>query len=187
MYTNGITAGNYMAKYEAGQTQKTASGKNFASEINQAAGTGRPLTLHGTPDAEEGEKHIFSTVNAITGVSMSVYEGKDFDEENPVYHVKIWDADGNMTERVTDVLEIDAKNCDRVDMFTYAGYLSSSGKCPDATLRCSAALAESNGCTFDGFFQKKNWVDILEDFMQMQYDAGNIKGYLGYKNLLTFL
>lgn len=36
-------------------------------------------------------------------------------------------------------------------------------------------------------FEKENWIDILDDLMQMQYHAGNLKGYLDYKKFLDFL
>lgn len=37
------------------------------------------------------------------------------------------------------------------------------------------------------FFDKANWLNVIKDIMQMQYDAGNLEGYLDYKKFLDFL
>lgn len=32
-----------------------------------------------------------------------------------------------------------------------------------------------------------DWISVLKDAMQTQYDAGNLKGYLDYKQFWDFL
>ena len=39
----------------------------------------------------------------------------------------------------------------------------------------------------DNCLDKHNWVNIVKDAMQMQYDAGNLVGYLDYKKFWDFL
>ena len=39
--------------------------------------------------------------------SLTVYQPNDFDPANPVYKVKAWDKDENVTERMVDVSKID--------------------------------------------------------------------------------
>ena len=48
------------------------------------------------------------------------FSSKDFDPAHPVYKVKVWDADGNVTERMVDISKVDPGNCDTVDMYAYA-------------------------------------------------------------------
>ncbi len=64
----------------------------------------------------------------MSGSSYSVYKTPDFDPENPVYKVKIWDKSGNVTERMVDVSKVDPKNCDTMEMYAYTADLKESGK-----------------------------------------------------------
>lgn len=194
MSVNGIGGSGYPAWYRTTSMERNTSGTEFpgrAAQANQPAGTGQPLVLHGKNDADEGETAVGSSVNAQTGVSIAVYKVQDFDESDPVYHVKTWDADGNMTERTVHISEINPRNCDEVEMSAYTWYLSNSGKCPNAFLSFAGAKAHNQtsqqGYTGNSPFEKADWVNIIKDFMQMQYDAGNMKGYLDYKRLLGFL
>lgn len=161
------------------------------TQAKQAAGAAQPFVLHGKNDADEGETVVGSSVDAVTGVSIAVYKPKDFDPDNPVYHVKTWGAGGSMTERMVDISKVDPGNCDEIDMSAYAWHLSSSGQCPKAFLHFAAARRsmqdEQQKSDANTLFKKVNWIDIIRDFMQMQYDAHNMKGYLDYKELLGFM
>ena len=206
MGVNGIGATGYPTWYNIGRTQRGGANSKsvgtsentrqsaFADKVNQAAqaaGTAQPLVLHGKNDADEGETTVGSSVNALTGVSIAVYKPRDFDADNPVYHVKTWDADGNMTERMVDLSKIDPTNCDEIDMSAFTWHLSSSGQCPNAFLKFAGVHSyyqtEQQKNDANNVFEKLNWVDIIKDFMQMQYDAHNMKGYLDYKKLLGFM
>lgn len=44
-----------------------------------------------------------------TDYSLTVYQPNDFEPAIPVYKVKAWDKDGNVTERMVDVSKIDKK------------------------------------------------------------------------------
>ncbi len=96
-----------------------------------------------------------------------------------------------MTERMVDISKIDPKNCDEVEMSAYSWYLSNSGQCPNAFLGFAVARRhnQSKQLKYDAgsVFDKVNWIDIIRDFMQMQYDAHNMNGYLDYKKLLGFM
>ena len=194
MDVGGISSSNYPAWYNTGRTERNVTEGNFARqavEAAQAAGVQPPLVLHGNNDAEEGETAVGSSVNALTGVSIVVYKPQNFDPANPVYHVKTWDSDGKMTERMVDISKINTRNCDEIEMSAYTWHLSSSGQCPNAFMKFAGARSyrqtEEQKYSADSVFEKVNWVDIIRDFMQMQYDVGNMKGYLDYKNLLGFL
>ena len=187
MNVNGIGTTNYPAWYKTKNTTRQAAGMDLggqARRTQQPAQTAQPtLVLHGKNDADEGETVVGSSVNAQTGVSIAVYKPQDFDESNPVYHVKTWDADGNMTERMVNISEIDPRHCDEIEMSAYTWYLSNSGKCPNAFMNFAGAKAYKQANPFE----KTDWVSIIKDYMQMQYDAGNMKGYLDYKKLLGFI
>lgn len=194
MDVDGISSSNYPAWYNTGRKERNVTEGNFARqavEAAQEAGVQQPLVLHGNNDADEGEIVVGSSANALTGMSIAVYKPQNFDPANPVYHVKTWDADGNMTERMVDISKINTRNCDEIEMSAYTWHLSNSGQCPNAFMKFAGARSyrqtEQQKYSADSAFEKVNWVDIIKDFMQMQYDVGNMKGYLDYKNLLGFM
>ena len=120
--------------------------------------------------------------------SVTVYKPKDFDPSHPVYKVKAWDAEGNVTaERMVDVAEVDLNSADYLDMFAYSSHLADSGKCPDAQGAFTGANAIYNSDSGYSYFDKTDWLGIVRDMMQMQYDAGNLAGYAKYKQFWDFL
>lgn len=187
MAISGIGTTGYPTAYAAKKTEDSKASENFASQMGNATGVqsaNTGIVLH-TSNEEDGE-----AIGAMADYnsSVTVYKTKDFDPENPIYKVKIWDADGNVTERMVDVSKVDPKNCDAIDMFAYSSHLTASGECPDAQ---SAFMGAKGNCSSskDNFdlFDKENWLDIIRDIMQMQCNAGNIQGYLDYKKVWDFL
>ena len=118
-----------------------------------------------------------------------MYKLVDFDPVNPIYKVRVWDADGNMTERMVDISKIDPQHSDFIDMFAYSSHLSASGRFPDAqgTFWRASANPYGSGTVYNSPFDRMNWVDIVKDAMQSQYDVGNFAGYMVYKKFWDFL
>lgn len=188
MAIGGIGTINYPVGYETRRTQKTVSDKSFADQMGNATSvqnTNTGIVLHAISNDEDGE-----VIGAMAdhNSSITVYKPNDFDPANPVYKVKIWDEAGNVTERMVDISKVDSKKCDEIDMFAYSSHLTVSGECPNAQSAFMGAdgyYRSSN--SGDDFFDKTNWLDVIKDIMQMQYDAGNLKGYLDYKKFWDFL
>lgn len=191
MSISGISAAGYpMMGYGTGRTQKNTEGKNYIGQMSNRVQTtqmpGGTFELHISND-KDGK-----AIGAACGndYSITVYQPKDFDPANPVYKVKVWDKDGNVTERMVDVSKVDAKNSDYVDMFAYSSHLSANGKCPEAQsafLRAGANQYGLDSRTYGDLFGITNWFSVLKDAMQTQYNAGNLKGYLDYKQFWDFL
>lgn len=189
MAIGGIGTTNYPVGYETRRTQKTVSDKNFAGQMSNTASvqnSNQPITLHWF-DTKEGEAPI-GACGLADGGSATVYKPADFDPTNSVYKVKIWDEAGNMTERMVDISKVDPKNCDEIDMFAYSSHLTASGKCTSAQRAFMGAKSNhdslNNGVSL---FDKENWMDIVKEIMHMQYHAGNLKGYLDYKQFWDFM
>lgn len=181
----GIGTTGYPVGYETRRTERNTAGKIFAGQRGSVASTQRTnFTLH--ISNEEDGKVIGSMADQDS--SVTVYKTKDFDPANPVYKVKVWDEEGNVEERMVDISKVDPKNCDEIDMFAYSSHLADSGKCPEAQ-RAFIGAKSNNGNSNSGstLFGKENWMDIVKEMMQMQYDAGNLKGYLDYKKFWDFL
>lgn len=213
MYIGGINSMNYLnylSGYGLGSTGYNMTGLNFSDVFQRAAlgissagnrtstgigsvgnRTAARLALHGKADAGTGEQIVGSFVNVQAGTSSAIYKTKDFDAANPVYHVKTWDMDGNMTERMVDLSKINPRSSDDVDMYTYSWHLNNSGQYPQAQLRFAAARAYQQAAQANSFQSymptKTNWVDVVNSLMQTQYNVGNLQGYLDYKKFLGFL
>ena len=195
MSINGITAGYYPTGYEIRKNGKAASENNFAKEIAgiaQANGAGAAATLHGS-DKETGDIAVSSWADVVNGSSTTVYKTKDFDQENPVYKVKTWDAAGNVAERMIDASKIDPKNCDTFEMQVYAAHLKETGRgdfketvLKAAIARAASHLEQQSSASWD-HSTKINWVDAVKDIMQSAYGCGDLKGYMEWKKFLSFL
>ena len=166
------------------------AGKNFAEQAAEAAQA--TATLHGA-DEGSGDITVFSGAEVVSGSSYSVYKTQDFDPENPVYKVKVWDKSGNATERMVDVSKVDPKNCDTVEMYAYTANLKESGKgsFEDTVLKAAVAKAvknaEQRSAGSWSFSEKTDWVKIVNDIMQSEYRYGDLKGYMEWKKFLGFL
>ena len=96
--------------------------------------------------------------------------------------MKIWDKDGNVTERMVDLTKVDPENSDFIDMFAYSSYLESSGKCPGAQSAFMGSHAnqyDTDGMRYDDLFDKTNWVGRLKDMMQMISGIQKLPGFSG--------
>lgn len=195
MSVNGIGATGYpITGYETRRKEQNEIGGNFAKQAAEAVQTSGQVTatLHGA-DKETGDITVFSGAEVVTGSSISVYKTQDFDSENPVYKVKIWDKSGNVTERMVDVSKVDPKNCDTAEMYAYTANLKESGKgsFEDTVLKAAVAKAvknaEQRNSASWSFSEKTDWVKIVNDIMQSKYSYGDLKGYMEWKKFLGFL
>lgn len=190
MSISGIgTAGYPISGYQTRRTERNTAGQRAAQQAQTAGVTSakQNFTLHWF-QSDEGDTPIgASAVGDAGGSSVTVYKPKNFDPENPVYKVKIWDAEGNVTERMVNISKVDPKNCDAIDMFAYSSHLADSGECPDAQRAFMGASSYHNAESGTNLFRKENWLDIVKEMMQMQYDAGNLTGYLDYKKFWDYL
>ena len=191
MSVSGIgTTGYPIAGYDTRKTERNVAGGNFAKQAEEAAQA--TATLHGS-DEETGDIAIFSNVDVVNNLSITVYKTQDFDSGNPVYKVKTWDKDGNVTERMIDVSKVDPKNCDTAEMYAYTANLKESGKgsFEDTILKAAVAKAvknaEQRSSAAWSFSEKTDWVKIVNDIMQSEYSYGDLKGYMEWKKFLGFL
>lgn len=192
------SSANQNSVNRSGVNQKTST-LNFQDVLQKATGRSTQvgsfpstgITLRGKADADTGEQVVGSFINVQEGTSSAIYKPADFDSSNPVYHVKTWDMDGNMTERTVDISKVNTRNSDAIDMYTYSWHLNNSGQYPNAQLNFAVARAYQQAMLKSSYQTcmptKTNWVNVVNSLMQNQYSAGNLQGYLDYKNYLGFL
>ena len=182
MNIGGVTT-NYPIGYEARRTQRATTEKNYASNMGKTVGTNNSAFVLHTSNEEDGIA-IGSSTNR--NGSVTVYKPNDFDPANPVYKVKVWDAAGNVTEeRMVDASKVDPNNCDYLDMYVYSCHLTDSGECSgaqDAFMGVRFSVGNDSS-----YFDKSNWLDIIREMMQMQFETGNLAGFAKYKQFWDFL
>lgn len=174
-----------ISQQKLGETKSTEE-KRAADNAQKTQATGGGFVLH-ISNEQDGE-----AIGAVCGTdySATVYKPKNFDAENPVYKVKIWDKDGNATERMVDVAKVDPQNSDFIDMFAYTSHLTDIGECPSAQSAFMSSSHNQHGMderSCKALFQQTDWVSQLADAMQTQYAAGNIEGYWHYRPFWDFL
>lgn len=174
---NGITTTSYIMGYANRRVKNDSI--NHRAIVNQPS---KMITLHISKENDPDGKSIGSMADENS--SVTVYKPNDFDPANPVYRVKVWDEEGNVTERMVDISKVDPKSCDTIDMFAYSSYLADSGECKEAQ---SAFSGISHFEGYNKLFDKKDWFVPLKNMMQMQYDAGNLERYWDFKKFWNFL
>ena len=190
MNVGGIST-NYSAAYDAEKAQKVGSTGDFAEKIAgaaQANGTGATTAAHGS-DEESGDVAVFRVLYTNSGIKYTVYKTQDFSPENPIYKVKMWDSEENMTERLIDASKVNPRNSDTFEMEVYAAYLMETGKgsFEDTVNRVSTAKSGANSSAVWDYSQKVNWVEAVRNVMQSVYNYGDLKGYMEWKKFLSFL
>ena len=193
---------NYPMGYVNNAAKKNTAKNDFENHILNASNSNNNtnissgnLVLHGIfgETDSEGYTVVGAWGDAQTGTSTTVYKPAGFDESNPVYRVKIWDSQGNITERDVNLNEVDVSNCDSFDFYAYSCYLSNSGKCLSAMqnfMMTHAHYGAEEGFgknSYRDMFTKVDWTSIIKSLMDMQYKCGNIKGYWDYRNFYDCL
>lgn len=188
---------NYTMGYVNNAVKKNTAKSSFENHISNAANSNNTtnissgnLVLHsifGETDSE-GYTVVGAWGDARTNTSTTVYKPANFDENNPVYRVKIWDSQGNVTERDVNLNDVNVSNCDTFDFYAYSCYLSNSGKYPTAMQDFMMTHAHYEGeegfgkSSYGDMFANVDWTSVIKSLMNMQYRCGNIKGYWDYRN-----
>lgn len=191
MSVSAIGSAQYLtAEYGAKKAAQRTAGKSFSGYMdNIVQKTQMPS---GTFELHISDKIDGKVIGAGCGndYSFTVYEPKDFDPDNPVYKMKVWDKDGNVTEQTADMSKIDSRNSDYLNMFAYSSYLTAMGIYPGAQSAFTGAGAYQyglSGLNYGNLFGRTNWMNVLQNAMQTQYSAGNLQGYMSYKGYYDML
>ncbi|MCM1536992.1 MAG: hypothetical protein NC254_01195 [bacterium] len=183
-----------------------SAGFSLTSDTHHTQSAG--FSLH-IGSGEDGDKMLSAASGRGSG-GMTVFEPADFNPEQPVYKVCTWDEAGNRTERMVDIAYVNPHHSDEAEMFAYSCYAAKRGAYPEAadlflrtrgyfheTLADTADWSESGMDTMDSAERssalhsalrnvKQDWTKLAAAIMQMQYEGGNLKGYLEYKKFVDF-
>lgn len=140
------------------------------------------FTLHYFDDAE-GNTALAAACIGEAG-SVTIYKPADYDADNPTYLVKYWDEDGNIQEINIKPKEIDVANASYLELLSYAAYSDEQGITKGAFGRFLSAVNGSNpssGYGLSEMLDKQDYKQVIKEYMQMQYSANNLSGYLTLK------
>ena len=154
---------------------------SHAQKIKESLGG---ITLY-SQDNSTGKKAL-SSIGFSNGESISIFEAGDFSKENPIYMVKHWDENGVESEYTINPHEVDPERASYLEMAAYTTYLDETGRTEDAFGRFVGAINGVNeGIDVDAMdmTNKMDFLGMICGYMQMQYDANNLEGYLSLKSL----
>ncbi|MCM1184662.1 MAG: hypothetical protein NC337_14930, partial [Roseburia sp.] len=107
MSVSGVGTMDYpIAGYDTRKTQKNITEKHYADQMCNMVQTTQMSS--GTFELHISNDKDGKAIGSMCGTdySVTVYQPKDFDSANPIYKVKVWDKDGNVTERMVDVSKV---------------------------------------------------------------------------------
>lgn len=113
------------------------------------------------------------------GSNVTVYKSNSYSKENPLMKVVTTLADGSKTEEMVDPRTVDISNASENEMLAFNAYMVDQGKMDNSVYRTSFLQDESITGT------RRNYLEIAKRLMEMQYNAGNVAGYVKYNKIYT--
>lgn len=115
------------------------------------------------------------------GSSLSVFKAEEYSDEEPVMLVKYWDKDGTLQESKVNAKEIKPDNATYIEMFALSAYYNEKGISKDSVETFMTSNIGLDGTvkeqSYDTITAKRNFMDQIKEWGQMQYNNGNLAGY----------
>ena len=153
-----------------------------SNQVASTFSTGAGITLK-MSDEDSGSKALTS-VGYPDGSSVSVFKAEGYTDNNPQYMIKYWGMNGEETEYLVSPTQVNPEDASYIDMLAYSTYLDITGQTKNGLGDFLGASRGVNGdLTYDAesMNTSMDFKSLVKAFMQAQYDAGNMVGYLSYK------
>jgi len=177
MGISSIGGQNYSQAYQSSMSHQKSQSSNGVSLFSENTSN---ITLHFL-DKKTGDD-AETCVGFANGVSASVF--KSDSNSDSEYQVKYWGKDGVEQEMTVDAKNVDPSNASFLEMMAYSTYSDEQGKTSDAYGDFLLAAGGTNATlTYDlsNINTKADFKSLTKDFMDLQYSAGNLPGYLSLK------
>lgn len=175
--------------YYVGSNRVANNAKNIASNVTSNVGcVSSNITLNFSGTEESG--NALTAVGFPDGSSASVYKSDNYDPANPEYRVRYWDKEGNYTDTNVMINSVDPSNASYLEMLAYTTYSDVQEMTSDAYGKFLQAANGVNGdVTYDSdsINEKKNFMSMVKEFMQLQYECNNLAGYLSFKEFFDYM
>lgn len=170
---------SYYAANKSTRTSPNSTRNTFETAQNSSLSH---FTLHYFDDTEGNT--ALTAVSLGENGSVTVYKPTDYDAANPSYLVKYWDKDGNVQELRINPKKVDTTNASYLEMLAYTTYSDKQGFTKGAFgnfLNADKGINPSSTYDFTDIFDKQDYKQVIKEYMQMQYNANNLPGYLSLK------
>jgi len=135
-------------------------------------------------------ENALTCVGFPNGLSASVYKTDNYEQANPEYRVRYIDKEGNSIDTNVQINSVDPSNATYLEMLAYSTYSDIQGMTSNAYSNCLQSANGVNGeivYDSDSINTKKDYMSMVEEFMQLQYDCNNLAGYLSFKKFYDFM
>lgn len=164
------------------------AGGTYSESLSNIGNVSSNITLHYFGTEESG--NALTAVGFSDGSSASVYKADNYNQADPEYTVRYWDKEGNYSDTNVKVNEVDPSNASYLEMLAYATNSDARGMTKNAYGNFLQAASGVNGnITYDAesINEKKNYMNMVKEFMQLQYDCNNLTGYLSFQQFYDYM
>ena len=188
MSISGINNYNYPSYYAGARHNTAKTGGRDSGVLSSTSSASSNITLHMSDGGNSG--NALTAMGFPDGTSASVFQADDYNPADPEYRVRYWDKDGNYTDIMVKVKDIDPQNASYLEMLAYTTYGDVEGLTKNAFGNFMSAAGGVNGdlsYNADSINGKKDYMSTIREYMQLQYDSNNLPGYLSYKELYDYM
>ena len=127
-----------------------------------------------------------SSRGLIDSGCVTVYKAEEYSAENPIMRVVTRLADGQEYEQFIDPTKVNPTSATENEMSALLAYLVDEKQLNSIdTLGVGAGASISTDTVSSVATKKKNFYDLTEEMMKMQYNCHNYVGYASYKKVLN--
>ena len=188
MSISGINNYNYPSYYAGARHNTAKTGGRDSGVLSSTSSASSNITLHMSDGGNSG--NALTAMGFPDGTSASVFQADDYNSADPEYRVRYWDKDGNYTDIMVKVKDIDPQNASYLEMLAYTTYGDVEGLTKNAFGNFMSAAGGVNGdlsYNADSINGKKDYMSTIREYMQLQYESNNLSGYLSYKELYDYM
>ena len=188
MSISGINNYNYQNYYAGARHNMAKTGGRDSGVLSSTSSASSNITLHMSDGGNSG--NALTAMGFPDGTSASVFKADDYNPADPEYRVRYWDKDGNYTDIMVKVKDIDPQNASYLEMLAYTTYGDVEGLTKNAFGNFMSAAGGVNGdlsYNADSINGKKDYMSTIREYMQLQYESNNLSGYLSYKELYDYM
>jgi hypothetical protein len=188
MSISGINNYNYQNYYAGARHNMAKTGGRDSGVLSSTSSASSNITLHMSDGGNSG--NALTAMGFPDGTSASVFKADDYNPADPEYRVRYWDKEGNYTDTNVQINGVNPRNASYLEMLAYTTYSDVEGFTKNAFGDFMNAAGGVNGnITYDSdsINEKKDYMSMIKEFMQLQYDSNNLSGYLSYKELYDYI
>lgn len=148
---------------QTGMGNMLGENRHYAGNINLRWSDGA-IYAEGTPE----------------GNSFSIYKEADYSKENPWMCVRGIDKEGNSYEERINAKEVNPQSASYIELKALNAYLVDNGELETGSMGFFPRKNEDD-------LVKQNYMKILQEWRDMQYNMGNLAGYKNFSAVCNVL